>query len=557
MASAQVEALLVKLRNLPYVSGECGVNTRPIQPANKANHFGIKYYVTPPGAGKMTKRSAVTELDGDRPTFLAAVEEAIAVATTILQKHGVQIDPEQRAAERPPSTEELRWLAEWIDEQLAPEAVTLDQANAALAVRRSSQADSSQVTSSQEGSSQASTGFTRLQEAQLQRAQLSAAQKRLQRMAAQVERLQTAMPEEQASKRARSEPAVPDHPRVASGGANPLHWDKYHSYSHATYQKLETEEQDRRAVEIDRSRRDRCLPPGDDTRGWFHHWRRGVGPTLRGWAAGSLGAIIFMLAACAREFDVVDELAAELGCMPKAYSRQAETCIYAMSRAREAFAVLKWCKTEHQREDYHVGLGILAPRRTANDTDPDGMIERVAAELGVTPGKRCPAPCVRMPCMNTTLLFYHCCVHPPPNPSSPLHSRSYHKPSGTQRPRAFEQATTRRNQTFDVAASKFPLNAKGQEIMPWCVGSTVLCRGQRGTIEKFASGVYSTKAGYASSVGGCTITFDADGERALIDYTSLGAGKGGARLQREPPSLRPLQRNTPSFHMMEICVLVC
>eukprot|EP00310_Coccolithus_braarudii_P002669 CAMPEP_0183376892 /NCGR_PEP_ID=MMETSP0164_2-20130417/121601_1 /TAXON_ID=221442 /ORGANISM="Coccolithus pelagicus ssp braarudi, Strain PLY182g" /LENGTH=88 /DNA_ID=CAMNT_0025554287 /DNA_START=607 /DNA_END=869 /DNA_ORIENTATION=+ len=87
----------------------------------------------------------------------------------------------------------------------------------------------------------------------------------------------------------------------------------------------------------------------------------------------------------------------------------------------------------------------------------------------------------------------------------------YHKPSGTQRPRPFEQAIVRRNNTFDVAVSKFPLNAKGQEIMPWCVGSAVLCRGQPGIIEKFASGAYSTKEGDASSSGGCTVAFEFDG----------------------------------------------
>ena len=53
------------------------------------------------------------------------------------------------------------------------------------------------------------------------------------------------------------------------------------------------------------------LPHGDETaageeRGWFSHWRRGVGPTLRGWANGSRGAIIHMLASCAERFEVVE-----------------------------------------------------------------------------------------------------------------------------------------------------------------------------------------------------------------------------------------------------------
>mmetsp|Transcript_4852 Transcript_4852/g.10690 ORF Transcript_4852/g.10690 Transcript_4852/m.10690 type:complete len:144 (-) Transcript_4852:451-882(-) len=128
-----------------------------------------------------------------------------------------------------------------------------------------------------------------------------------------------------------------------------------------------------------------------------------------------------------------------------------------------------------------------------------------------------------------------------------LRACSYHKATKTQRPRAYEQAVTRRNESFDVAMRKFPLNNKGIEIMPWCVGSAVLCRGQLGTIEKFASGAYSTKEEYASSAGGCTIAFEVGGARALIDYTSLGKGKGGARLQRPPPLLRPPSRVVPKF----------
>ena len=68
-------------------------------------------------------------------------------------------------------------------------------------------------------------------------------------------------------------------------------------------------------MEVDRERRAR-RPPGDDR--WGHRWRRGVFGAMRGWAAGSLGAIIFMIAACARHFDVVDEVGDALGFLPRA-----------------------------------------------------------------------------------------------------------------------------------------------------------------------------------------------------------------------------------------------
>ena len=110
-------------------------------------------------------------------------------------------------------------------------------------------------------------------------------------------------------------PALPDHPRVKTGGVNPGHWGCFHSYSRATYQKLEVEEQDRRSIPIDDNLFEHDLPWGGETeagetRGWFSHWRRGVGPTLRGWAKGSKGAVVHMLVVSAQKFGVEDEVGA-------------------------------------------------------------------------------------------------------------------------------------------------------------------------------------------------------------------------------------------------------
>ena len=48
------------------------------------------------------------------------------------------------------------------------------------------------------------------------------------------------------------------------------------TWSLAKWNELETKEQTRRAVEIDESKTDRALPPGNETRGWHRHWHRGV-----------------------------------------------------------------------------------------------------------------------------------------------------------------------------------------------------------------------------------------------------------------------------------------
>ena len=193
-ASQEAAALLEQLCSLPGVSG---VNAKPVSTADKLNHFGVSYKLRIVGGDRKSKRSAVTEPDGDRPTFIAAVKQAINSTTAELREHGVEVRTVQCDADQPPTEEELHWLAEWVDEQLAPEAVTLEQASAALAARRSCPAGSSHAGSSHAGSSSASTGFIRLYEVQLQRAKLSAAQRKLQLATAYFERLQAVLPKEQ------------------------------------------------------------------------------------------------------------------------------------------------------------------------------------------------------------------------------------------------------------------------------------------------------------------------------------------------------------------------
>ena len=76
------------------------------------------------------------------------------------------------------------------------------------------------------------------------------------------------------------------------------------------YEELEVKEQDRRAVEVPKEGpadpKQATLPPGDDGRGWHNHWRRGVYGALQSFAKGDRGAIVYMLAAAAVYFGVVD-----------------------------------------------------------------------------------------------------------------------------------------------------------------------------------------------------------------------------------------------------------
>lgn len=117
-----------------------------------------------------------------------------------------------------------------------------------------------------------------------------------------------------------------------------------------------------------------------------------------------------MIAACARYIDVVNKVGSSLGVLSRAEKDQAKTCMYAIGRAREVLAVLKWSKSEEQRCDYHVILGALVPRCTANDSDSEGMVCRVAKALGVRAGKRCASTPIASTLVSPTLSL-PCTIH--------------------------------------------------------------------------------------------------------------------------------------------------
>ena len=230
-----------------------------------------------------------------------------------------------------------------------------------------------------------------------------------------IDRIVQKLPDEYQPKRQRisERDGAPDHPRVKEGRENPPNWEIFGTYKPETYQKLETEEQDRRHVPIDRTQLKCELPvraDGDELRGWLLHWRRGIKGALISWAKGRLGAIVYMLARAAEHFEVVDELAHELGLLPKGLTKRAETCMYMCDRLKAAVSVHKWSKCKEQRVDYHVILGSVAPRRVLGDKDPDNMYKRVATELGVSPFGKCALCLHRSPghCYNIATLRLQC-----------------------------------------------------------------------------------------------------------------------------------------------------
>lgn len=164
---------------------------------------------------------------------------------------------------------------------------------------------------------------------------------------------------------------------------------------------------------------------------------------------------------------------------------------YIVDRVRAALSVLKQCLTEEQCVEYHIVLGAIAPEREVQSCK-EGKLRSVAERLGVTRG----------------YLFAH----------------------SKQRPRAFDQAVTRRA-AFDSAC--VPTMGCGPSMLdrPLKVGEKALSHGRPCKVVEIDYGK-----------GTCKLAFSEGGVNATRTYSSLGRAKGGARIARPPLLLRPQPR---------------
>ena len=236
------------------------------------------------------------------------------------------------------------------------------------------------------------------------------------------------------------------------------------------------------------------LPDGDETRGWRKHWRRGMYGAIMAWAAGSQGAVIFMLAECVIHFGVVEAVGKRLGLvLSEEKVAQAEVDAHIIERVKAALHVLKHCQSEVARIEYGILLAALAPVRLGA-RDPKGMIRKVAERLGVQRGTR-------------------------------SYKSAYYNGRFTRElePRPFDQGITRRA-AFDEEAARSGKLAVGAAAIATssCAPCTVI------------------EIDHESET--CTLEFEGGGVKRIQKFDSLGDKPGGARLHRPTPSLRPPPR---------------
>jgi len=158
-----------------------------------------------------------------------------------------------------------------------------------------------------------------------------------------------------------------------------VRWERW-TYHDWTYQERKAAE--RRGVEL---RADaNVLPPRDGQHGFLHHPRRGGVGWVQDWARGSLHWAVFMILALIRHLNIVEKVRAGL---PKSKAqREAETNAKIVDLLEQGLAETKHCRSEQQRQEFHIGLGYVMPPRLAH-----GWYARICARLKVQRGKRSEA----------------------------------------------------------------------------------------------------------------------------------------------------------------------
>jgi hypothetical protein len=148
------------------------------------------------------------------------------------------------------------------------------------------------------------------------------------------------------------------------------------------HKRLETVEEARRVqsldpqcfdeldIEANRMQRHRAL----------HDSRHGMIGAVQYWARVSVTKAVSLLVLVMTHFGVVDLILQKLLQADTPLARQIHTREYIVGRARDGLEILKQCSSERQREEYHIALGLIAPKPVAV-RDHAGMGRRVAQEL--------------------------------------------------------------------------------------------------------------------------------------------------------------------------------
>lgn len=280
MVKSRVEILEDHLKSISAVTH---VRCKPLRKGKVANDHGVSYKFRNTIGNVITRRKACST---SRPSLVECFLDALEDLRAELGSSAVPYPPAEDVEEPEPiednfSAEELEWLAEWFEEHLTPEAVTLKDAEEALRAERAKHGRSAHAV---------------LKEVQLHLAQHKAAKRAL----------------EQAKSRLSAIEALPDvrHQLLTKRKRMEEEWMSrpYASYDTVEiWRKLESESWNRRHAPLSdkpgKLKGHRNIRRGERD-GVLHHWRRGLVGAVCDWAEGSREDAVTLIVALIRELDL-------------------------------------------------------------------------------------------------------------------------------------------------------------------------------------------------------------------------------------------------------------
>ena len=114
--------------------------------------------------------------------------------------------------------------------------------------------------------------------------------------------------------------------------------------------------------------------------GAIQHWRRGLAGCVRDWACGSIVIAVSIIVSLITYLGLLEKVRAALP--QTAADRQAETEHCIVDLMEQGFNETKHCRTEAQRQQFHIGMGYIAPLRDSK------MIARIGERFNLHWGTR-------------------------------------------------------------------------------------------------------------------------------------------------------------------------
>jgi hypothetical protein len=251
----------------------------------------------------------------------------------------------------------------------------------------------------------------------------------------------------------------------------------------ADYRREAARIQKRRSVAL--GSREDVPTPQKGQAGPLEHPRLGLVGWIAYWSLGNCALAVKIIVGLIRKLNLTESVSEAL--TPIATKREVETNAKIVMLMKAGLAETKHCRTEQQRQEFHIGLSyVMPPRDEARSKDV--MIRRICEQLDVRRGKR-------------------------------LDGRQF----------AADQAVNHR--------AEFETVLQLQKL-PMKVGDIVLSHGNLCVLKSIGENDNCGAEGPS-----CVLTFSAGDITQEYSYRCMfGKGDGSARLQRPPPTLMPPRR---------------